>query len=82
MLASAYSGTSGMGGQTVKGFLKQQFPYVSVVPALNIALHDPLYCLVCSLKLIKSSDLVVMGDDSCSRGHGFKYQRLILDGLF
>ena len=26
--------------------------------------------------------LVVMGDDSCSKGHGFKSQRRILDGHF
>ena len=27
-----------------------------------------------------SPGLVVMGDDSCLRGHGFKYWCLILDG--
>ena len=27
-----------------------------------------------------SPGLVVMGDDSCSRGHGFKSQHCILDG--
>ena len=29
-----------------------------------------------------SPGLVVMGDDSCSRGHGFESQHQILDGHF
>ena len=29
-----------------------------------------------------SPGLVVMGDESCSRGHGFKSRRCILDGHF
>ena len=30
----------------------------------------------------RSPDLVVLGDDSCSKGHGFESRRCILDGHF
>ena len=34
------------------------------------------------MRLNGSPGLVVMGDDSCSRGHGFESRSHILDGIF
>ena len=54
-------------------------------------LHKIAYCWIrtesngsanCAITTATSPGLVVMGDDSCSRGHGFESRCRILDGHF